>query len=45
MKTKFTATSIVDPKIEKLTFNDLEFDKTAPMRIKITDSLYFPKEI
>jgi len=45
IKTKFKGTSVVDPKTEKITFNDLEFDKTKPMRIQITDSLFFPKEI
>lgn len=34
-------------KIQKNNNNDLEFDKnkTKPMRIQITDSLFFPKEI
>ena len=45
IKTKFKGTSVVDPKTEKITFNDLEFDKTKPMRIQITDSLFFPKGI
>ena len=45
IKTKFKGTSLVDPKTEKITFNDLEFDKTTPMTIQITDSLSFPKEI
>ena len=45
IKTEFKGTSVVDPKIEKITFNDLEFDKTKPMRIQITDWLFFPKEI
>lgn len=45
IKTKFKGTSVLDPKTEKITFNDLEFDKTKPMRIQITDSLFFPKEI
>ena len=45
IKTKFERTSFVNPKTEKITFNDLEFDKTQPMRIKITDSLSFPKGI
>jgi hypothetical protein len=44
-KIKFKGTSIVDPKTENITFNDLEFDKTKPMRIQITNSLSFPKEI
>jgi len=44
-KIKFKETSIVDPKTENITFNDLEFDKTKPMRIQITNSLSFPKEI
>lgn len=45
IKTKFKGTFVVDSKTEKITFNDLKFDKTEPMRIKITDSLSFPKEI
>jgi len=44
-KIKFKGTSVVDPKTENITFNDLEFDKTKPMRIQITSSLAFPKEI
>lgn len=44
-KIKFKGTSIVDPKTENITLNDLEFDKTKPMRIQITNSLAFPKEI
>ena len=44
-KIKFKGTSILDPKTEKITLNDLEFDKTKPMRIQITNSLSFSKEI
>ena len=44
-KIKFKGTSIIDSKTENITFNDLEFDKTKPMRIQITNSLSFPKEI
>jgi hypothetical protein len=42
-KFKFKGTSFIDPKAENITFNDLEFDKTKPMRIQITNSLSFPK--
>ena len=45
IKSKLKGTSLIDPKTEKITFKDLEFDKTKPVRIKIADSLSFPKEI
>jgi len=45
IKTKFKGTSVVDPKTEKITFTDLECNKTKPMRIQIIDSLFFPKEV
>ena len=35
-KIKFEGTSLVDPKTENITLNDLEFDQTHPMRIQIT---------
>ena len=38
---KFEKTSIVDPKIENIIFNDLECDKNKPMRIQITNSFSF----
>ena len=38
-------TSVINPKTEKITFNDLEFDVTAALSIQITDSQFFPKEI
>ena len=44
-KIKFKGTSVVDPKTKKITFNDLEFDKTDPISIRFTDSSSFPKEI
>lgn len=44
-KIKLKGTSLVDPKTKNITFNDLEFDKTKPIRIQITNSLSFPKEI
>jgi uncharacterized protein YjbI with pentapeptide repeats len=44
-KVKFKGTSIIDPKTKNITLNDLEFDKTKPMIIKITNSLPFQKEI
>lgn len=33
-KIKFKGTSILDPKIENITLNELEFDQTQPMRIQ-----------
>ena len=42
-KIKLQGTCLVDPKTEKITFDELEFDKNKPMRIQITDSLSFPK--
>ena len=44
-KIKFKGTSIVDPKIENITSNDLEFEKDNPMMIEITNPLFFSKEI
>jgi uncharacterized protein YjbI with pentapeptide repeats len=44
-KIKFKGTSILNPKTENVTFNDLEFDENKPMSIRFTNSLYFPKEI
>ena len=45
IKTKLKVTSVLDPKTEKITFNDFEFDENKRMRIQFTDSLFFPKEI
>ena len=45
IKIKFRGTSIINPKAEKITSKNLEFDKTKPMKIKITDSLSFPERI
>ena len=45
IKTKLKGTSVVDPKTEKITFNDLEFDQNKPMTIQFTDSLFFPKKM
>ena len=44
-KIKLKGTSMVDPKTENITLNDLEFDKTKPMRLQITNPLSFSKEI
>jgi hypothetical protein len=42
-KIKFKGIFMINPKTEKITFSELEFDKTEPIRIKITNSLSFPK--
>ena len=44
-KIKVKGLSVVDTITENISFNDLEFDKTDPISITITDSFYFPKEI
>lgn len=44
IKSKFNEASFVDPEVENIISNDLEFDNNEPMRIPVTNSSLFSNE-